>query len=189
MESWSVSIGALSQGYPILSRPVDICDKFAESGPCNANEYYATEYDGRQQLFETISDGRQAYFTQFNVHRTFAQKLDFTGPSDLFELRDSDMSLNEIVSGRDASNNFIDSDIYTAQAIQSGRRPGPIFGITYNVTTKFRISNTFTFDQFAINGGRAFTQDATRRNAAGVPIAPTVATIDCVSVRGVSQDL
>jgi hypothetical protein len=115
----------------------------------------------------------QSYFTQFHLHRTFAKKLDFTGRI-LYSSTNTAMSLNETVSGRDGSLNFIDSDAYLANANSKRPQTRVDLGITFAPTNNFRISNTFSFDQFAVNGGMFYTQDAIRRNASGVSIAPTI---------------
>ena len=118
-------------------------------------------------------DGR-SYFTQFGIHRTFAKKLDFTGRV-IYSLTKSVSSLNERVSGRDASNNIIVQDLYTANANATRPQTRADLGITYNVTDALRISNTFTFDQFAVNSGERFDQFAERQSAAGIPISSTIA--------------
>ncbi len=124
-------------------------------------------------------DGK-TYFSQFHLHRTIAKRLDFTGRI-LYSSTSTMMSLNEVVSGTDATAassggpNFIDSDVYIAQANSKRPQTRGDLGVTYMATDNFRISNTFTFDQFAVNGGQIYAQDAVRRNAAGTAISPTVA--------------
>ena len=114
-----------------------------------------------------------AYYTSLNLHRTFAAKLDFTGRL-IYSSTDSTMSMIEQITGRDNSNNRVDLDqfLITSRAKRPQTR-GDI-GITYNVTDSFRLSNTFTFDKFAVNGGNEFEEALFRRNAAGGPLATTV---------------
>lgn len=49
----------------------------------------------------------KSYFSQFHLHRTIADKLDFTGRV-IYSSTATNMSLNEFVSGRDGSLNFIE---------------------------------------------------------------------------------
>ncbi|MFT3744826.1 MAG: hypothetical protein QM785_11115 [Pyrinomonadaceae bacterium] len=112
------------------------------------------------------TDGH-GYYTQANINRTFAKKLDFTGRA-LYSSTNSATDLIETVVGRDASNNFIDQDLYTAKSRSKRPQTRADLGLTYNATDSLRISNTFTLDQFTVNGGEAFTQDVISRTAAGV---------------------
>ena len=155
--------------------------------PTNTTPPNTTAVSNFSRLFPT--DG-QAYFSQFNLHRTIADKLDFTGRV-IYSTTDTVMNLTEIVLGRDASNNFIDSDTYTANAGSKRPQTRTDLGATYNVTNDFRISNTFTFDQFAVNGGENFSQLAIRRNSSGSgtnrPSRSKTANIRCKSPRNFAR--
>lgn len=111
-------------------------------------------------------------FTQFNLHRTFADRVDFTGRV-IYSGLTTATSLNEFVSGRDASNNFIDSDVYTATGNSKRPQTRADIGVTYRATDSFTVSNTFTFDQFAISTNETFAQDAIRRSPTGAALTPT----------------
>lgn len=119
------------------------------------------------RIFPTNGD---TYYTTFNAHRTFAKKLDFTGKF-VYVFTKSNMAMNEVESGRDNSNNIIDADVYTVTGRSSRYQKRGDIGLTYMATDKFRISNTFTYDTFSINGGNAFQEAVTRRTAAGGPLA------------------
>ena len=119
------------------------------------------------RLFPT--DGN-TYFTTFNAHRTFAKKLDFTGKF-VYVLTRSTMSMYEVESGRDNSNNIIDNDVYTVTGRNSRYQKRGDIGLTYLVTDNFRISNTFSFDTFSLNGGSAFQEAVARRTSSGGPLA------------------
>jgi len=119
-------------------------------------------------------DGRSS-FTQFNLHRNFGEKVDFTGRV-IYSNTKTVTSLTELVSGRDASNNFIDADNYQAQGNSKRPQTRADFGVTYLATDAFRISNTFTFDQFSIGSGESFYQNATRRSPTGAALSPTLSS-------------
>ncbi len=118
-------------------------------------------------------DGRTD-FGQFHVQRTFAEKVDFTARF-LYSVTSSDFSVDERMTGRDNSNNTVDLDQFTIFGDTKRPQARGDLGLTYRVTSKFRIGNTFTYDQFSINGGNDFFEELRRRNAAGT-VLPTVFT-------------
>lgn len=116
----------------------------------------------------------KTYYTQFTAHRTFAKVFDFTA-NVIYSGTKTRSSMLEVITGRDNSNNFIDLDRYEISGDASRPQTRGDFGFTWLATEKLRISNTFTFDKFAINGGEDLFQAAYRRNAAGTPLALSVA--------------
>lgn len=117
----------------------------------------------------TPVDGNSHYST-FTVQRTFAKKLDFTGRF-VYSSTDTNFRLRESITGRDSSNNQVDLDEFNISG--DAKRPqgrGDI-GVTYLVTDKFRISNTFSYDTFNISGGNLFAEAFFTRTAAGAPRA------------------
>jgi hypothetical protein len=126
------------------------------------------------QLFrETPTQGTH-FFTRFSAHRLFAQKLDFTGRFIYLSSR-SRYALFEQTSGRLANGNLAVPQTTTARG--EAKRPSAIgdIGLTLLATSKFRISNTFRFDNFRINGEEPLTDVLRQRSFAGVPLA-TVTT-------------
>ncbi len=113
-------------------------------------------------------------FGQFFAQRTFAKKLDFTARL-IYSLTATDFSLSENQTGRDNSNNQVDRDQFNISGQAKRPQTRGDVGVTYRVTNDFRISNTFTYDQFNISGGNTFYEELRRRNAAGVGL-PTVFT-------------
>ena len=110
-------------------------------------------------------------FVQFHAQRTFAQRFDVTARL-IHSHTSLDFRLDEILTGRDNSNNFVDLDRF--EITGDARRPqtrGDL-GMTFRLTDKFRISNTFTYDQFNISGGNRFFEELRRRNAMGTILAP-----------------
>ena len=73
------------------------------------------------------------------------------------------------MTGRDNTNPvgiLVTSD--RIDVLANAKRPqtrGDI-GLTYAVTNRFRISNTFSFDQFAVNGGERFREVWTKASGA-----------------------
>ena len=106
------------------------------------------------------------YFTQFNTHRTFANKLDFTGRL-IYSSTNTTSTMSELVTGRDNSNNVVILDQFAIAGNAKRPQTRADVGATYMATDKFRISDTFTFDQFAVNGGEALDEALFFRNNAG----------------------
>lgn len=97
------------------------------------------------------------YFTRFHVHRTFAEKLDFTARL-IYSSASSQSSLVQTMTGRDSAGIIVTSDSILIGANAKRPQTRGDLGITYAATDKFRISNTFSFDQFSVNGDEAFNE-------------------------------
>ena len=108
-------------------------------------------------------------FVHFFAQRTFAKRLDFTGRFIYAESR-SKINENDLLAGRaSATGNIILAD--TIDVPGDAKRPqarGDL-GVTYRVTDRFRISNTFTYDQFNISGGNTLFELVNSTTGAGVP--------------------
>ena len=127
------------------------------------------------QLFrETPTQGTH-FFTRFSVHRLIAKKLDFTGRFIYLSGR-SRYALFEQTSGRLANGNLAVPQTATARG--EAKRPSAIgdIGLTLLATSKFRISNTFRFDNFRINGEEPLLDVLRQRTNAGVPLATVTTT-------------
>lgn len=117
-------------------------------------------------------DGTTDY-ANFFLQRTFAGRFDMTARF-IYSFSDTDFSLNENATGRDNSNNFVDQDLFIITGRTKRSQTRGDLGLTWRATDKFRISNTFTIDDFDISGTNRSSQDQRRRNAAGNPIAPVI---------------
>lgn len=109
-----------------------------------------------------------AYYTQFNTHRTFAKKLDFTARL-IYSSTNSRSTLTEFMRGRDNTSPagiLVTSDQIDASTDSKRPQTRGDLGLTYMVTDKFRISNTFSFDQFTVNGGEVFREAWVKANGA-----------------------
>lgn len=126
------------------------------------------------QLFRETPTGGKHFFTRFSAHRLFAKKLDFTGRFIYLSGR-SRYSLFEQTTGRLANGNLAVPQTATARG--EAKRPSAIgdVGLTLLATRKFRISNTFRFDNFRINGEEPLLDVLRQRTFAGLPLA-TVTT-------------
>jgi len=114
-------------------------------------------------------------FAHFFAQRTFAQRFDFTARL-IYSLTSTNFQVNERITGRDNSNNQVDLDGFNISGKTKRPQTRGDLGVTYRVTDAFRISNTFTYDQFNISGANSFFEELRRRNAAGVVLAPVFTT-------------
>lgn len=102
-------------------------------------------------------DGRTHYGV-LSVQRTFAKKLDFTARI-LHSLTTNEFSWNEFASYYNNSTTVITNDQINIFGDSSRPQTRGDLGITWRITDKFRLSNTFTYDGFNLNGGNLFAQD------------------------------
>lgn len=104
----------------------------------------------------TKGDSKYAMYT---IQRNFAKKFDFSGRF-IYSLTDRRSSLAENYTGRGTVRNLVTGNpavnILSFLTIVPGSAKRPQargdLGATYAVTDKFRISNTFSFEQFNISG-------------------------------------
>ncbi len=122
---------------------------------------------------ETPAQGTH-FWTRFNVHRLFAKKLDFTGRYIYLSSR-SRYSFFEQTTGRQSNGNLAVPQTATSRG--ETKRPSSIgdIGVTFLATDKFRISNSFRYDNFRINGEEPLVDVLRQRTLAGAPLA-TVTT-------------
>lgn len=127
-----------------------------------------------QLVRETPTQGTH-FWTRFSVHRLFAQKLDFTGRYIYLSGR-SRYSFFEQTTGRQSNGNLAVPQ--TATGSGETRRPSSIgdIGVTLLATSKFRISNSFRFDNFRINGEEPLVDVLRQRTLAGAPLATVTTT-------------
>ena len=113
---------------------------------------------------KTAAMDGNAYYTVFNLHRTIAKKLDFTARA-IYSSTTSRTPTQLFMTGRDNTNPvgiLVTSDQIDANANAKRPQTRADLGITYLVTDKFRISNTFSFDQFTVNGFETFQERWTK---------------------------
>jgi len=127
------------------------------------------------QLFREVPTQGTHFFTRFSAHRLIAKKLDFTGRYIYLSGR-SRYSFFEQATGRMSNGNVAVPETATARG--EAKRPSSIgdIGVTLLATSKFRISNTFRFDNFRINGEEPLVDVLRQRTFAGLPLATVTTT-------------
>lgn len=112
-------------------------------------------------------EGKTSYGI-FTVQRTFAERLDFTGRF-IYSVTDREFNMSDLFAGRGTVRpstivRNVLSDL--VQVVGDTKRPqarGDI-GVTYAITNKFRISNSFSFEQFDISGGAGLNETVVSTN-------------------------
>ncbi len=122
-------------------------------------------------------------YGMFTIQRTFDERLDFTGRF-IYSLTDRGFNLDEKAFGRDASNNIISPDSYFLFGGAKRTQSRGDLGATYAITNKFRISNTFSFDQYDITGDSLLNQITISRTATGGPRPTTFANTSYYRLNG-----
>lgn len=108
-------------------------------------------------------------FVHFFVQRTFAERLDLSGRL-IYSVSKSEVTESDLLTGRaSATGNIIVADeIFVPGESKRPQTRGDL-GLTYRITNDFRVSNTFTFDQFNISGSNTLFELVQSTTAAGVP--------------------
>jgi hypothetical protein len=109
-----------------------------------------------------------SYFTMLNAHRTFAEKVDFTGQY-VYSSTSTINPMLEVIIGRDNNNNQIDRDEFRIDGDAKRIQQRGNLGFTFMLTDKFSISETFSWDSFTINGGENLIERVFSRTSAGAP--------------------
>lgn len=126
------------------------------------------------RLFRETPTNGTHLFTRFSAHRLFAKKLDFTGRFIYLSGR-SRYTFLEQVTGRFSNGNLAVPETVTAGG--EAKRPSAIgdIGLTLLATDNLRISNTFRFDNFRINGEEPLIDVLRQTTFAGAAL-PTITT-------------
>ncbi|HKP12636.1 MAG TPA: hypothetical protein VJZ91_11015, partial [Blastocatellia bacterium] len=113
-------------------------------------------------------------YTRFSLHTLLANRLDITGRL-IYANTTSKFTMLETATGKDSSGNVIKSDTFTAL----GRTHRPDLmgdaGVTFRLTDRIRISDTFRANNFRIDGDNDIAEALLRtRILQGheVPLAP-----------------
>lgn len=107
-----------------------------------------------------------SHYTTFNLQRTFAKRADLTTRF-VYATGETKSQMTELITGRDSQNNFVDLDRFDGSGTAKRIEKRADIGFTVRATDKFRISDSFTFDTFGIDGGGAFFAATQRRSATG----------------------
>lgn len=112
-------------------------------------------------------------FSRFSLHTLIKDRLDITARL-IYSSATTRFNLIEAITGRDPTGNTITLDSLNVSG--ESRRPNGVgdIGVTWLATRKLRISNTFGFNNFRINGDDALAETLARKNAAGVTLPPVL---------------
>ena len=106
----------------------------------------------------------RTHFGMFSVQRTFANRFDFTARI-LHSMTSNEFSWNEVSRFFYASTSVITNEQLNITGQSSRPQTRGDLGMTWRVTDKFRVSNTFTYDGFNLNGGNLYLLGSTRSGA------------------------
>jgi hypothetical protein len=114
-------------------------------------------------------DGDTDYIQAF-IQRTFAKRLDFTSRI-IYSQAKSEIKETDLLNGRSTNGNLVTSD--DIEILGEAKRPQTRvdIGVTYYAPQRFRISNTFSFDQFNTGGSNELFELVQATTFAGVPVA------------------
>jgi hypothetical protein len=105
-------------------------------------------------------DGR-THFGVFSLQRTFADRFDVTAKI-LHSWTTNEFKWNEFIEYRTP---VFNRDEYTISGNSSRPQTRADLGMTWRLTDKFRLSNTFSYDGFNLSGGNLYALIAFRNNA------------------------
>jgi len=115
--------------------------------------------------------GNTNYYNFF-IQRTFAEKFDFAGRAIYStvnsNIKETDLGIGRTYTTSSSTGILLDDDrmLVTGNAKRPQTRAD--VGLTYRATSKFRISETFSFDQFNGTGGENFYETLASRLSSGV---------------------
>jgi len=150
--------------------------RFFEDSPNPGNDIGATTSSITSMYRQFNVDGKTDW-GHFFVQRTFARKFDFTGRL-IYSHSTSDFTETDLLSGRSrtVSGTFFNITANEITVPGSAKRPQTRadVGLTYRPSDRFRISNTFTFDQFNVGGVNTLLDIQRRTTAAGAPASDVI---------------
>lgn len=113
----------------------------------------------------------RTWFSRLSAHANIARRVDLTGRY-TYANTTSDFQIFETYSGINGSNQVVVSD--TTAFSGRAERPSHLgdFGLTWQATEKFRISETLRFNTFRNEGDELFDELLFLRTRAGAPVLP-----------------
>ena len=117
--------------------------------PDEGDQINTRDIDAMERLYPI--DGRTHYGV-FSLQRTFAERFDITAKI-LHSKTSTEFDWTEFVLYRDPASRREDYDISGETSRPQTRAD---LGMTLRLTDKFRLSNTFSYDGFNINGGNDY---------------------------------
>ena len=112
-------------------------------------------------------------FAHFYFQRTFGGVFDLAGRFVYAESR-SKIQETDFLTGRvtTTGDRIMSDDISIPANVKRPQSRGDV-GATYRFTRNFRISDTFTFDQFSIGGANTLLERVVRTTSGGAPVSTT----------------
>lgn len=108
-------------------------------------------------------------FVHLFLQRTFAERFDLSGRL-IYSVSKSKGNETDLLAGRaSATGNIIVADEIFVPGDSKRPQTRADLGLTYRITDDFRLSNTFTFDQFNISGSNTLFELVQSTTGAGVP--------------------
>jgi len=106
----------------------------------------------------------ETHFGQLSVQRTFAEKFDFTARV-LHSMTTTGFRGDEPSRFYYNSTTVVTNENLNLSGDNSRPQTRADLGVTWRITDKFRLSNTFTYDGFNLNGGNFYLLTSTRAGA------------------------
>ena len=113
-------------------------------------------------------------FGSFYVQRTFNKTLDFTGRFIYADTHSTTLQSDTINGRVSDTGNIVTLDAITTPGSAKRLQSRGDIGMTWRPGDRFRISNTFTFDQFNISGGNNMIEVLQQTTSGGGPVADTL---------------
>jgi hypothetical protein len=119
-----------------------------DPGDVTTNNFVIESLDRRNPVDGTT------HFGVLNVQRTFAERFDFAVKVS-HAVTSTETQFSEVLFFRNATN-VLTRDEYNVTGDASRPHTRADLGMTWRVTNKFRLSNTFSYEGFNINGGNLY---------------------------------
>lgn len=119
-----------------------------DPGDVTTNNFVIESLDRRTPIDGTT------HFGVLSVQRTFAERFDFTAKVS-HAVTTTENEFHEVVLFRN-STNVLTRDEYNVTGDASRPHTRADLGMTWRATDKFRLSNTFSYEGFNINGGNQY---------------------------------
>jgi hypothetical protein len=108
------------------------------------------------------------------LQRTFAKRVDLTARLIYSESNSNIQEADDLTGRASPTGNIIYFDrIFVPGKVRRPQTRGDL-GLTFRITDSFRVSNTFTFDQFSIGGSNSFSELLRATTASGGTVADQV---------------
>ena len=140
----------------------------------NVGNNPATTTSSINLLTRTMPTKGTTDFGSFYIQRTFAKQLDFTGRF-IYSESNSNTTQTDTINGRVSNTgNIVKLDAINVPGWPKRPQARSDIGLTWRPTDRFRVSNTFTFDQFNISGGNNMIELLQQTTSTGGAVGDTL---------------